>query len=123
VVSLVVSGGRVHDVNRIVIVVSSCIFYTAGVYLVLRCSTEAEGETMKQNLLVSIVACLFVAVCTAQDAGKSALIDRASQEFRAANFPAAERDFRELTKADPSNLFAHAYLGHALFRQQKFARL
>lgn len=36
VVSLLASGGRVHDVNRIVIVVSSCAFYTLLFYLVLR---------------------------------------------------------------------------------------
>jgi Flp pilus assembly protein TadD len=57
----------------------------------------------------------------AQDATKTALIDRATKEFQAMNFGAAERDFRELTKVEPSNLFAHAYLGHALFRQEKFA--
>jgi hypothetical protein len=36
VVSLLASGGRVHDVNRVVIVVSSCIFYTFVFYLILR---------------------------------------------------------------------------------------
>ena len=56
----------------------------------------------------------------AQDAGRTALLDRATQEFRAKDFAAAQRDFRQLTTSDPSNLFAHAYLGHALFRQQKF---
>lgn len=43
------------------------------------------------------------------------------QEFRTKNFAAAERDFRELTTANSSNLMAYAYLGHALFRQEKFA--
>ena len=61
------------------------------------------------------------AFSTAQDAAPTALVDRASQEFRARNFGAAERDFRELTKIEPSSLFAHTYLGHALFRHEKFA--
>ena len=64
---------------------------------------------------------LSAAFGIAQDAGRTALVDRASQEFRAKDFGAAERDFRELTKVEPSSLFAHAYLGHALFRQEKFA--
>ena len=31
--------------------------------------------------------------------------DRAVQEFRNNDWPAAERDFRELVKRDPSNIF------------------
>ena len=77
---------------------------------------------MKQKFMLFLVGCLSDGViCTAQDAGRNALAKRASQEFQAKNFAAAERDFRELTKVDPSNLYAHAYLGHALFRQEKFS--
>ena len=77
---------------------------------------------MKQKFMLFLVGCLPGGViCTAQDAGRNALAERASQEFQAKNFAAAERDFRELTKVDPSNLYAHAYLGHALFRQEKFS--
>jgi Tfp pilus assembly protein PilF len=51
---------------------------------------------------------------------RGTLSERAYQEFRDRNFAAAERDFRELTKINPSDLHAQAYLGHALFRQEKF---
>jgi tetratricopeptide (TPR) repeat protein len=49
------------------------------------------------------------------------LAERAAREFQAKNFAAAEKDFRELAKSDPTNLLAHVYLGHALFRQERFA--
>ncbi len=76
---------------------------------------------MKQKVMLFLVGCFAGGViCTAQDATRNALSERASQEFQVKNFAAAERDFRELTKVDPSNLYAHAYLGHALFRQEKF---
>jgi hypothetical protein len=35
-VSLATDGGRVHDVNLLVMVISSCVFYTALIYLVFR---------------------------------------------------------------------------------------
>ena len=79
------------------------------------------GENLKQNFMLFLVCCFTgCVICTAQDGGRNALAERASQEFQAKNFGAAERDFRELTKVDPSNLYAHAYLGHSLFRQDKF---
>ena len=55
-------------------------------------------------------------VCLAED-----LADRATREFLAKDYVAAERDFREMTKADPGSFFAQAYLGHSLFRQKRFA--
>jgi tetratricopeptide (TPR) repeat protein len=51
---------------------------------------------------------------------KGELTERAWREFSAHDYAAAERDFRELTKMDPSSLVACAYLGHALFRQEKY---
>ena len=57
-----------------------------------------------------------------QDAAKlDALADRAAHEFRDNDFPAAERDFRELIKRDPENIVAQMYLGHSLFRQERYA--
>jgi predicted Zn-dependent protease len=47
--------------------------------------------------------------------------DRAVQEFHNNDWPAAERDFRELVKRDPSNIFANMYLGQTLFRQEHYA--
>jgi predicted Zn-dependent protease len=49
------------------------------------------------------------------------LAERAVQEFRNSEWPAAERDFREVVKRDPTNAFANMYLGQALFRQEKYA--
>jgi predicted Zn-dependent protease len=46
---------------------------------------------------------------------------RAVQEFQNDDWPAAERDFREVVKRDPSNIIAHMYLGQCLFRQEHYA--
>lgn len=74
-----------------------------------------------RKLVLFLVGCLALgAICAAQDAG--ALLARAGQAFRAGSFSVAEKDFRELTKIDPSNLQAQAYLGHSLFRQEKFGQ-
>lgn len=71
------------------------------------------------------VACgllIFCFACAGQDVENfSALADRAVKEFRADDWPAAERDFREVLKRDPSNIFAHMYLGQTLFRQEKYS--
>lgn len=47
--------------------------------------------------------------------------DRAVQEFRSNDWPAAERDFRELVKRDSSNIIVNMYLGQTLFRQEHYA--
>ena len=47
--------------------------------------------------------------------------ERAVQEFRNDNWAAAERDFREILKRDPSNITADIYLGQSLFRQEHYA--
>jgi tetratricopeptide (TPR) repeat protein len=49
------------------------------------------------------------------------LAEQARNEFVAGKFAEAERDFREITKRDPANLDGQTYLGHALFRQEKYA--
>jgi tetratricopeptide (TPR) repeat protein len=49
------------------------------------------------------------------------LADQARYEFAAGKFADAERDFREITKRDPANIDGQMYLGHALFRQEKYA--
>ena len=53
---------------------------------------------------------------TADDLGA-----RAVQEFRNNDWTSAERDFRELLKRDPSNIYANMYLAQSLFRQQRFS--
>lgn len=47
--------------------------------------------------------------------------ERAVQEFRKEDFPAAERDFREVVKRAPSNIIAEFYLGQTLFREERYA--
>ena len=47
--------------------------------------------------------------------------EEAQHEYAAGKFAEAERDFRELTRRDPSNVYAQVYLGQALFRQEKYA--
>lgn len=49
------------------------------------------------------------------------LSQRARQEFQDAKYTDAERDFREITRRVPSNLYAQFFLGESLFKQQKFA--
>jgi predicted Zn-dependent protease len=52
---------------------------------------------------------------------KAALAERARREFSERKYAAAERDFRELTRLDPSNIYAYMFLGQCLFSQQKYA--
>jgi len=74
-----------------------------------------------------VLAVLFVALftgelCFAQGPARSKeeLLEQARREFIAGEFADAERDFRELVKRDPADIDAQAYLGHALFRQEKY---
>lgn len=48
------------------------------------------------------------------------LMQQAQKEYDAGQLAQAERDFRELTKRLPSGIYAHIYLGQALFEQSKF---
>lgn len=48
------------------------------------------------------------------------LAEQAIKEYKAGKYTAAERDFRELAKRDPSNLNVQVYLGQSLFRQGKY---
>lgn len=49
------------------------------------------------------------------------LSERALQEFRDGKYSEAERDFREITKAAPSNIYAQFYLGQTLFKEEKYS--
>jgi predicted Zn-dependent protease len=57
----------------------------------------------------------------AQTASVIALSERALQEFRERKYTDAERDFREITKSDPTNVYAQVYLGQSLFKEEKYA--
>ena len=57
----------------------------------------------------------------AQSSPDDQLAQRARQEFNNGKYADSERDFRSLTKRNPSNVDAQLFLGESLFRQQKFA--
>jgi tetratricopeptide (TPR) repeat protein len=73
----------------------------------------------------STAALLFFASCCAGVAGSAdpsdALALRAAQEFLNNDFPAAERDYRQVVKENPSNIIAEFYLGQVLSREEKYA--
>jgi Tfp pilus assembly protein PilF len=83
------------------------------------------GENVKCVTLVTMSVCCFVVFGSrsfGQDAkAKNELAERARHEFLDRNYAEAERDFRELTRADPSNILAHMFLGQSLFSQEKYA--
>jgi predicted Zn-dependent protease len=68
-----------------------------------------------------LVALLIVGAIHAQTAPSAGLPERALQEFREGKFSEAERDFREITKSDPSNIYAQFYLGQTFFKEEKYA--
>lgn len=57
----------------------------------------------------------------AQQPSAAALSQQALQEFREGKYSEAERDFREIAKSDPSNVYAHVYLGQTFFKEEKYA--
>jgi predicted Zn-dependent protease len=56
-----------------------------------------------------------------QTVPNATLSERALQEFRAGKYNEAARDFREIVKADPANVYAQVYLGQTLFKEEKYA--
>lgn len=78
---------------------------------------------MKSSIIAS-GAFLFTAyLCSwAQDSQPSDKLARqARQEYDAAQFREAERDFRKIARRDPTNIYAQFFLGQSLFRQEKYA--
>jgi tetratricopeptide (TPR) repeat protein len=87
-------------------------------------SSDKGHTIMKTRLfhLVAVLFGLFVAPCLAQVTEPSEkLPEQARHEYAAGKFADAERDYRKLTKRDPSNIEDQVYLGQALFRQEKYA--
>ena len=71
---------------------------------------------------VSFVALFAGDSCFAQGSqSKEKLLEQARQEYIPGKFADAERDLRELVKHDPADIDAQVYLGHALFKQEKYA--
>jgi len=81
------------------------------------------NHCLRLMLAVSLVALLGSDLCFAQGSQSHSKekLEQARQEFIAGKLADAERDFRELVKRDPADIDAQAYLGHALFRQEKYA--
>jgi predicted Zn-dependent protease len=75
---------------------------------------------MKLSIKSCLTLFVVVAVICGQTASSAAISERALQEFREGKYSEAERDFREITKADPSNIYAQIYLGQTLFKEQKY---
>ena len=64
----------------------------------------------------------LILVCVGQESlTLSEIQDRAVKEFQRSDWTAAERDFREVVKRDPTNIFANMYLAQTLFRQEHYA--
>ena len=80
------------------------------------------NHCLRLVLVVLSVAFFTGELCFAQGSqSKEKLLEQARQEYIAGKFADAERDFRELVKRVPADVAAQAYLGDALFRQQKYA--
>ncbi len=77
---------------------------------------------MKKELFAAavVIACSLTSFCFGQETRE--LSERAQQELHDNNFPAAERDFREVVKRDPANLIGNFLLGQSLFRQENTAK-
>lgn len=58
---------------------------------------------------------------TVQNSTQSTLADGADKNFRDGKYAQAERDLRDLAKIDSSNVHTQLYLGHTLFKQEKYA--
>jgi predicted Zn-dependent protease len=59
--------------------------------------------------------------CAQKPDSNQMLLKQAQQEYTNGHFADAERDFAELAKRDPSNIYMQIYLGQSLFRQEKYA--
>ncbi len=68
-------------------------------------------------LLLFAVVSVFVSgdfQCLAQTSSSNdALATQAEKEYAAGNYADAERDFGELVKLEPSNIYAYLYLGQS----------
>lgn len=80
---------------------------------------------MKTCLLSFATALLFISLGSVHGLAQGspsndALATQAEKEYAAGQYSEAERDFSELVKLEPANIFAYLYLGQSLFRQQKY---
>src|SRR4051812_42267268 len=84
-----------------------------------------RGTGMTLRLRVWLAVFLFLLIgdsCVAQTStGNDRLAEEAHREFVTGKYSEAERHLSELAKRDPSNIYVQTYLGHTLFRQEKYA--
>jgi tetratricopeptide (TPR) repeat protein len=72
--------------------------------------------------IFSLLSSLNLAQSLAQSPqSKDQILEQAQREYAAGKFSEAERDFREVAKVNPSDIYAQIYLGQSLFRQEKYA--
>jgi len=77
--------------------------------------------------LIAATACLVLLTIAAETFAQSGsdslekLWQKANKDFSAGKFADAEHDFRDILKQNSSNTYAQLYLGHALFRQEKYS--
>ena len=76
---------------------------------------------MKRSIKSCLTLSLLMGAIYAQTASSATLSERALQWFREGKYSEAEHDFREVTKAEPSNIYAQFYLGQTLFKEEKYA--
>jgi predicted Zn-dependent protease len=76
---------------------------------------------MKVGMLGPLALCIFSLAAAQAPSPASSTAERVTQEYRAGDFAAAERDSLDLVQKDPSNLLAQIYLGQSRFMQKKYA--
>ena len=75
---------------------------------------------MRSSLVLLCCLLSLSVIGFGEDSQKAGGIEeRALQELRSNDWPSARRDFREVVRRDPSNVFAQMYLGQTLFRQSR----
>jgi len=76
-------------------------------------------RSAKVGTVLIAICCLRVSV--AQGTGPTnQVFQQAGQEYLRGNFPAAEKLFRQATQLEPAMIDAHEYLGHTLFKEERY---
>lgn len=75
------------------------------------------------KLALFCVVAFWLALLAVPDrvTSESNLFAQGKREYRTGQFAEAERDFRRVTKTEPTNIYAQFYLGQSLFRQEKYS--
>lgn len=77
----------------------------------------------QKNTFAAIgVFCLLILTTNsfAQNDDLQVTLEKAERAFSQGKYDQAEKEFRQLIKNNPSDIYAHLYLGHSLFRQQRY---